>query len=66
MLSDEFLKVIQADRAREIKAADRVRLLRPAEGDQGSGESRADAVRVDVRPSRRPAHAGTAATDPCV
>ena len=66
MLSEEFLKVIQADRKREIEAADRVRSLRSRDAAESSVQTSRDPVRADVRPTVRPAHAGTAATDPCV
>jgi hypothetical protein len=68
MLSEELLKVIQADRRREIAAAERVRWLRPE-----ATAVDAPALRVVRVASHRPApvarpHTGTgsAATDPCV
>jgi hypothetical protein len=69
MHSIELLRMIQADRAREIAAADRVRWLRPDEPEPGeSGPPVQRAVTRHGEPARRP-HAGTgstAATDPCV
>jgi hypothetical protein len=71
MLSIELLRMIQADRAREIAAADRVRLLHPDEPEPGvSGPQVQRAMARRSEPARRPhTHTGTgptAATDPCV
>lgn len=69
MLSEELLRWIQADRAREIAAADRVRWLRP-DGpgpDVAQGHDPRSAMRRSAGPRR--AHTGTgstAATDPCL
>ena len=63
MLTDELLKVIQADRAREIEAAARVRSLRPSEAAETIEPSRQQTTRADLRSTSLPAHAGTAATD---
>ena len=63
MLTDELLKVIQADRAREIEAAARVRAARGPEPVERDVEV---FFRADTAPRRRPAQTGTAATDPCV
>lgn len=68
MLSEELLKVIQADRAREIAAAERVRWLRR---DEPNGAADAGPTPVVARPlpAARRGQTGTGstvATDPCV
>ena len=67
MLSEELLKLIQADREREIAAADRVRWLRPAGEPEVPEPPVERAVTRRSAPARR-RHAGTgsAATDPCL
>ena len=63
MLTDELLKLIQADRAREIAAADRVRWLRPEDAAETSGEYEASRLSVSAAPTGRRTQTGTA-TDP--
>lgn len=63
MLTDELLKLIQADRAREIAAADRVRWLRPEDADEMSGEFEASRLSISAPPPGRRTQTGTA-TDP--
>jgi len=63
MLTDELLKVIQADREREIVAADRVRWLRPDEAAETPGEDRANRISVSAPSPGRRSQTGTAATD---
>lgn len=67
MLSEELLRMIQADREREIAAADRVRWLRPAGQPEMPGPRIERAATHRGGPARRH-HAGTgsAATDPCL
>jgi hypothetical protein len=67
MLSEELLRLIQADRAREIAAAERVRWLRPAGEPDGTEPQAERAVTRRSGPARRH-HAGTGstATDPCL
>jgi hypothetical protein len=68
MLSVELLRMIQADREREIAAAERVRWLRPAEpGTEVDGRSMDLRAARGAKPPRRP-QTGTAsaATDPCL
>jgi len=64
MLADELLKVIQADREREIKAAQRARsAARPAASTDGSRTWLRDAITPTF--GGRP-HPGKAATGPTV
>jgi hypothetical protein len=68
MLSIELLRMIQADREREIAAADRVRWLRPADsGTEVDGRPIDRLATRGAKPPRRP-QTGTAsaATDPCL
>lgn len=67
MLSEELLKLIQADREREIAAADRVRWLRPA-GEPEVSEAQVERVATHRSGPARRHHAGTGstATDPCL
>lgn len=68
MLSIEVLRMIQADREREIAAAERVRWLRPPEpGTEVTGRSVDRLAARGAKPPRRP-QTGTAsaATDPCL
>jgi hypothetical protein len=67
MLSEELLKLIQADRQREITAADRVRWLRPAGEPEATEPQVERAVTRRSGPARRhQAGTGSTATDPCV
>ena len=67
MLSEVLLRLIQADREREIAAAERVRWLRPAVEPEVTEPQVERAVTHRSGPARRN-HAGTGstATDPCL
>lgn len=68
MLSIELLRMIQADRAREIAAADRVRSMRRVEPEaEARGPQAERRATRGTTPGRRP-QTGTASatvTDPC-
>jgi hypothetical protein len=69
MLSNELLRMIQADRAREIAAAERVRWLHVDEAEtQVDGSPGQRLTSHAAVPARRPqtGTGSTAATDPCV
>jgi hypothetical protein len=69
MLSIELLRMIQADRAREIAAAERVRWLHVdgAETQVSGSPVQRLATHAAVQPRRAQTGTGsTAATDPCV
>jgi hypothetical protein len=63
MLTDEMLKLIQADRAREIAAADRVRWLRSEDAAETAGGFEESRLSVSAPATGRRAQTGTA-TDP--